>query len=65
MISSLKTTNDTKSATVQKSISQQYENYSAPSWTKKMFQWYDQGKITEDELLSFVKWLIANKIMGS
>jgi hypothetical protein len=36
-----------------------------PAWTKKVFEWYDEGKISDQDLLAFVKWLIDNKIMGS
>jgi hypothetical protein len=46
-------------------LTQYQQSNNTPAWTKKVFQWYDQGQISEQELFSFVKWLIDNKIMGS
>lgn len=37
---------------------------SGPTWVKKIFSWYESGRLSETELFSFVKWMIDNKIMG-
>lgn len=35
-----------------------------PKWMDKIFGWYENGNLTENELFSFVKWMIDNKIIG-
>lgn len=39
------------------------QTYSGPSWVKKIFKWYDDGKLSENELFSFVKYMIDNNVM--
>lgn len=45
-------------------FAQYSKSTNTPKWTQKIFQWYDEGKITDNEMFSLVKWLIDNKIMG-
>ena len=36
----------------------------APSWINKIFMWYEQNEISEDEVLNAVKFLTQNKIIN-
>ncbi len=47
------------------SLSMSYaENPQTLDWTKNIFIWHEQGKISEDELLNFIKYLEDNKIIS-
>ena len=41
----------------------QYSNDKIPNWIKDIFVWYGQDKISEDELLNAIKYLIIEKIL--
>jgi len=46
------------------SLSMSYaENPQTLDWTKNIFIWHEQGQISEDELLNFIKYLEDNKIL--
>lgn len=34
-----------------------------PEWVKKIFNWYSQGQISEDELLGAIRFLVENNIV--
>ena len=35
-----------------------------PDWVKNIFVWYGQDKVSEDELLNAIKYLITEKIIN-
>lgn len=53
-----------ETAPVQQNSTSFQEPNTGPDWIKHIFNWYDEGKISQQDMLSFVKWLIENKIMG-
>lgn len=42
---------------------QQIEN--SPAWLKKVFQWYDDGQLSDNDMLVMIKYLIAVGIIHS
>ena len=47
----------------EKDAHNQYSNGKIPNWIKDIFAWYGQNKVSEDELLNAIKYLIIEKIL--
>jgi len=45
-------------------IAQIEQSQDTPRWILTVFKWYEEGQLTENELLQLVKWLISNKIIA-
>ncbi|MBM2819295.1 MAG: exported protein of unknown function [Nitrosarchaeum sp.] len=42
---------------------QETSNSKIPGWVKNIFEWYGQGQVSDDELLSAIKFLVQQRVI--
>lgn len=40
------------------------ENFNGPEWISKIFSWNEQGLMSDDEVITTLKWLIKNNVIS-